>query len=439
MNLTPHVFNRRAAFKAAVLGGLGIAAGASEITGTGSAAGMRVPGTARTGTTSDPVTLEQLQADIENAKARAGVGTSVRWRKGVNSLGQGYEYMVVRAHTGGKVIPGLLSKRYAGNYEKQGTSGANFRPTGETLLTQYEREGGSLISNGSAWSTTTHEMRGAQIKDGVIYHNMKSTSTYPDCAAIGYRSDGSLKSYSALNGDTTASMVADGVIHSWSHGAPVVSGGALTDLSNPIWNLARDAGISARKILGQSATGDIIIINVFGKTGVEGIGFDECGTLAIQEGCHVAHMLDGGGSAQVLVNGVSAAPSSDDGWERAVGDFLILNAPINAEVVTGWVDIPLNSGYTTPTVFRVKMENNTIHLEGRVDGDFTASVVIGTLPHRFRYNGGRSKAFTLAGSTDVTRKLVLNADGTLSVVAGAATPYVFFDHVSFANGTPGAA
>lgn len=297
---------------------------------------------------------ESKTAATEIARHVADTRVTTERKAGTAPSGT-FAYFLTRVHTGGRFIPGLLSKAFAFDYEKAGTSGAAFKPTPEALKDAQRRLGAPLIANGSGFRTETDpnpgEMRGAQIKDGIAYHGLSGIH-WQDFAAIGYRKDGSLKSYSIFDGDSAASMIADGVVHSWSWGPALMVGGVPTMFwADPNWSTMNTTSRSARTILGQTATGDIVLIIVEGVTGTSGITSIEAAELAEDEGLYTAHLLDGGGSAQANAGGLDIVRSSD-ATPRPVADFVIVKATLESNVDTGWIPMPLATGFTGTAEYR---------------------------------------------------------------------------------------
>lgn len=370
---------------------------------------------------------------------RDSVRTSFIQGKGTNLAGVPYAYEVMRIHTNGQFIPGLLGKEFANDYQNQGTTGAAFIPPRVPIDQFYKQKGGGVVANASGWRLTGNigEMRGAQIRNGIIYHDL-SGANYQDCSAIGIRADGRLKAYSTLKGDTAASMVADGVVNSWSWGPAVVDDGEVMPLTDPIWAGAIADGPSARQILGQSQTGDILLITVHGVTGSTGLTITEVGQFAYDLGCYVALVLDGGGSAQTLINGSYSHQSSDVSGFRDVADVIVFNTHVDSAMTTDWLDITLNAGYVkTGSYFRSKLVNGVVHLDGLVQpasGNFgTASVTVGVIAPAHRHYGNTSKQFKCVGNGDGERKVTVDRNGNVQIVGNTLTTpqYICVDQISY--------
>ncbi|PCN47022.1 hypothetical protein Csp2054_14360 [Curtobacterium sp. 'Ferrero'] len=373
----------------------------------------------------------------------------------------GYPYAVTRVQTDGRFIPGLVDKRYGGDFDETNpdSTGTAFIPPGERVDAFARRTGYPIATNASGWNVTSNfgEMRGAQIRNGKIFHDFERTDLSGSPAGIeglGLLPDGRLKCYSALRGDTAASMVAEGVVHSWSYGPNLVVDGVAQDLTQKNWQYFLTE-ISARTIIGQSETGDIILISTVGKTNSVGLTGNDMVALAVAEGCYNASTFDGGGSAQMYVQGLYPIPSSDgatgyDGTvgRRKVGDCFLVNGVLaTAAVDTGWMPLPLRSGfvaYNPDNPPSIRQLNGQIEMRGSiapapVSGSAvpfpTTDSTVADVPPLFRFQGA-AKGFELAGNNDNIRKLGIPSDFSMTVIAGAATPlYVTLDEVKWGADT----
>lgn len=373
----------------------------------------------------------------------------------------GYPYAVTRVRTDGRFIPGLVDKRYGGDFDETNpnSTGTAFLPPGERLDAFARRTGYPVVTNASGWNVTSNfgEMRGAQIRNGKIFHDFEQTNLNGSPAGIegmGLLPDGRLKCYSALRGDTAAKMVAAGVIHSWSYGPNLVVDGVPQDLTQKNWQYFLTE-ISARTIVGQSETGDIILISTVGKTNSVGITGNDMVALAVLEGCYNASTFDGGGSAQMYAGGFYAIPSSDDatGYDktvgrRKVGDCFLVNGVLaTAAVDTGWRPLPLRTGfvaYDANSVPVIRQLNGGIEMRGivkpaPVNGSAvnfpTSDAIVADLPPQFRFNGP-AKGFTGAGNGGNTRKVAINSDFSVTVVGSSNTPtYIALDDVKYGADT----
>lgn len=268
----------------------------------------------------------------------------------------GFTYQTVRVKSGGAPV---VSKAFANDYETAGTTGSSFRPSPrETLASFYARTGADIVINASGWDevTNVNEIRGAQVKDGVAYHDFGAPGNGWGEYAIGFRGDGSAKTYSVNWGDSVASMVEDGVVNSFSFGPCLVRDGVKQTLTG--------TQVSARQAVGVHANGDLIIVTVLGKTDVAGATYPQLADLAFAAGMREAVALDGGGSAQALVNGGWTIPSSDTA-PRPVADALLVNARVAAPEETPWVDLTMLNGFTaSAAVPGVKIKAGVVWYRG---------------------------------------------------------------------------
>lgn len=327
----------------------------------------------------------QSAADASAAAKRAADSVAAARESSASILTKfdqfGNRYEVLRVKMGGQPFSNVFKKQFAGDYEKQGTSGTGFIPPLTSPMDVFTANGYDVVANAGGWRTSGNvgEIVGCQIMDGVIYHDFDSPSDpvlkgQQGLWSMGFRADGFAKMYSVQNGDTAASMLADGVIDSFSFGPHLVVSGVQQDLeSNPALG-SFNTEVSARQILGQSINGDIILITVYGKSGVYGIKGNQCSQLAASEGCHNAIMLDGGGSAQTVVSGDWAHPSSDALLTRPVAGFLSLRTRMANQHDTGWIPLTLNANWTqasdasavSPRTPSIRRRGSKVSVRGRV-------------------------------------------------------------------------
>jgi exopolysaccharide biosynthesis protein len=373
-------------------------------------------------------------------------------------------YAVVEARSGG-FAPGssVIGKRYAYDFDitNPTSTGTAFTPSPEHLDSYANRTGYNVVSNASGWyiyDSNPRMMRGAQIRNSLIYHDFEATNLDNSPAGIeglGLSADGHLRCYSALRGDTAATMVASGVTDSWSYGPNLVVNGVAQDLTTKNWQYFL-TDISARTIIGQRANGDVVIISTVGKTGIRGITGNDMVTLAQSEGLYNASLFDGGGSAQIYAEGFYTIPSSDldgpvsagtDGTfgRRGVGDaFMLKGILTTAPLDTGWRTVTLRSGYTsnggaTP---QVRTLNGTTELRGRVQrtsGNFLSdgsSEFIGDLPQQFGHET-TSKGFLCPGDSANYRKVTIQADRSIQIVGTTinSPAYIVLDGIRWGTQT----
>lgn len=403
------------------------------------------------------------EALIEAAKRFLPIGTDVSGGTGLpprasvtyKRAAAGYYYAVTRVFTDGKFIPGLVDKRYGHDFDVTNptSTGTAFKPVGEWLDAYSRRTGYNIVTNASGWNVTSSfgEMRGVQIRNNKLYHNFERTDLNGSPAgieAIGVLPTGEMRCYSALRGDTGAKMIAAGVVHAWSYGPNLVVNGVKQNLAAKNWQYFLDE-ISCRMIIGQSKTGDIILIATVGKTNKVGLTGNAMVDLAFNEGCYQASTFDGGGSTQMYVDGYYTIPSSDDstGYDstvgrRAVGDVFMVNAQVStAAVDTGWIDIPLRSGFVANVanqVPQIRQQDGLIKLRGQVKqssgANFGADTVyFGDLPPQFRTNTSAVKAYEVVGNGDYVRKTTIQGDFSIGIIGSTVgTPaYVALDTMDY--------
>lgn len=314
----------------------------------------------------------------DTAREAAAINASITARMKPNAklsfgshVGANYELVTVR--TAGVNTQKLLKRYYAYDYETAGTTGSNFKPGVENLTALYARTGKTIILNDSGYNVSS-EVDSIQIKDGVIYHDFMPPGTARGVDCLGFRADGSSKMYSSNRGDTAVSVLADGVVNTLAFGPAYVIDGVKQTLTG--------TELSARQIFGVTATGDLLIVSVMGKTGVSGITYPEAATLAHTLGCVNAIALDGGGSVQVMLNG-HASHNSSDTAPRPVPAFLTIDANVIGEIGTSWDSLPLANDFTAHTYPpEVRKLNGVVSVRGAViNATATTATKAATMPY----------------------------------------------------------
>jgi hypothetical protein len=377
----------------------------------------------------------------------------------------GYNYAVMRAYTGGRFVPGLVSKRYGGDFDATNptSTGSAFIPPGESLPSYARRTGSTVATNASGWNVTNNfgEMRGIQIHNGIMYHDFENTGSGSPAGLEGLAMypNGQLKCVSAFRGDTGAALLAAGVRDTWSYGPNLIVNGVQQDIdSNPSrWKYFAKTyspvEISARTIIGQSQAGDIIIISTVGKTNVVGLTGNDMVTLAASEGMYNASTFDGGGSTQMWTQGIYTIPSSDsssgyDGTvgQRKVGDcFLLTGNLATRSIFTPWIDLTLASGYQAYSgtqVPQIRQIDGVIEFRGAVtpnDGsNFGSSdvTVVNAVPQQFQ-NNQAAKSYLLIGNGDNYRKVVFQSNGSITVIGSpnSSPAYISLDGMRYSVDT----
>lgn len=294
-----------------------------------------------------------------------------------------YRYHVIRVTTGGSFIPGLVEKHYGADYEKTYTTGT-FAPPAESIGTYARRTQAPIVVNADAWSSTNGEITGLQIKDGVLYHDFSTTVKGRD--ALGILADGRFKILEPSLGDTAASALAAGVVDTFTYGPPLVKDGVVRNLTAVMAEWPDMVTLRPRTILGQSSTGDIIMIVVEGDTTESpGIGGQDMAALAFAEGCYQALLVDGGGSSQARVDGGILSQSSD-ATPRPIVSVMAVHAPRADSTVDRTSEfraLALDPAITSAVgKFRVDQSfgGKRLVLWGSFTGVTASGATLGTLP-----------------------------------------------------------
>lgn len=296
--------------------------------------------------------------------------------------------------------------------------------------------GQSVVSNASGW-LAAGGARGMQIWEGVGYNDWYPTGDI-GVECLSQMWDGSFTSHSKFRGDTQSSMILEGVRNTWSFGPAVVRSGLVVDIdSDPArWPFFAATGasavLSARKLVGQTGDGHIVIISVQGASSVSGIVGNAMGQLALSEGCIEAVCLDGGGSSQTVVTGKWVQPSSDATLKRGVADVLSFGqVSLTSGVMDEpWQPLELASGFgvqsgETPEWSRV---DGVLYFRGLVNrtGGFAPSTsypAVVNVPKRFPSLIQRPYNRSLSGHTaDSSVRGLVNPSGGVNLVTGAVAP-----------------
>lgn len=249
------------------------------------------------------VTVALLNATIpEPGKPHADL--SFHWDE---PTGTYYEKIRVNGVHGG-----ILTKHYGEADQPAPASVVRVPPL---FMRQYhDLYGGTVLFNDAGF-TDTYAVRGLQISQGVLIRGFETGGR--GSHAIGFRADGSYGMYSHFDGDTGASVLADGVTETFGFGPFLVRGGVPQYHSgDPLYDFMDiDSG---RQILGVNADGEIVLATVHGKSSRYGVSLDDSADVAIRAGMVDAIMLDGGGSAQTMVRGIPLHASSDQPTDRGI-------------------------------------------------------------------------------------------------------------------------
>lgn len=286
---------------------------------------------------------------------------------------------IVTVH-GALGVPGLVGKTFGRNTGGKGVfTAGGFRPALETPDSVFHRTGADIVINGSGYVVDPTDPRdglieGAQICGGVVYNQFNPPTANRGTDALGFRADGTAKVYSSKLGDTVESMLADGVVDSFSFGPALMIAGVKSNITG--------TGISARQILGTTPDGNIIIVSTAGASNVSGITYPQAADLAQMIGMDNAVGLDGGGSVQTMANGQWVHPSSDSGGPRPVPDFLTIRARVIGETGTSWAPLTPENDFkqhSTPAAVRVR-DGKALLCGAVIHGTATGVVRAAVLP-----------------------------------------------------------
>lgn len=305
---------------------------------------------------------ESPSATLKSARDVVSSGVSPRIvHKFGHTDSTGY-YNFVKMDTMGKFIPGMVGKEFA-------TSPRPALTDFKTVEAASHELGVSLISNGSGWNTTTGEIRGPNIKDGVAYGEL-NTSSIQSQAAIVYCDDGKFRYYEYQDGTRAAHIIADGGLHSWSWGpALVMNGQPFLFETRSHWNTL---GLvkTARVVFGSDIDGNVLLLHIYGATNTYGATPGEARQLALALGFHTGVLLDGGGSATAIWEG-NIYHNSADSTQRPLPEYITLNAPRGSSDDTGSIEVPLAPNFTGS--IRARRCNGVITVEGVAQGPVGAT------------------------------------------------------------------
>lgn len=185
----------------------------------------------------------------------------------------------------------------------------------ERLSTFAERKNAVIAINASGFHPDGR-VKGLQIRNGRVYQGYEDGLRFYETAVI-YR-DGTLDIVEGRNTDPQQ-LVKKGVVHSFHFGPWLVKDSIPRPKGEKISLLTKK---NPRQAIGQKPDGTVVIITVDGRSSrSEGMDIYDLARLFISLGCKVAYNLDGGGSAQTVIDG-KALNHYSDGKERPVPDFL---------------------------------------------------------------------------------------------------------------------
>lgn len=225
-------------------------------------------------------------------------------------------------------------------------------------------------TDGSTWNTANFVRPvGLQIIDGRAIQNFGlggSELTGSDLEALVVNYDGTVVPARASYNRTAQSYVDDGAYFSVGYGPILCENGILRNWQNDVRFSGFATNPAGRTIFGQAANGDFIFILVKGVSGVFGIAGNAMGQLAVQEGCQIAVVLDGGGSTQAMWKGYNVRPSTDPEGSRRVNSMVVITAPETTDYDTDDIAVELNDNVTgammpgKPSAF-LRQVNGRVH------------------------------------------------------------------------------
>lgn len=189
--------------------------------------------------------------------------------------------------------------------------------TGESARSFAIRGMTSFTANASTFDTTTLQLRGMQIQNGVVLQ--ENVNNPSNRYFLGIKGDNTLVAYPPAT--TSVEMLAEGCIHALTGFFPMIQNGSAVDPT--VYN--SDATINPRQAIAQMPNNDIIFFSCEGRNKKDlGMTYADMIRILLAKGVTFAYNLDGGGSSQTLVRGVLLNNPIDDGGktERLVPDFL---------------------------------------------------------------------------------------------------------------------
>ncbi|MBN7755546.1 phosphodiester glycosidase family protein [Nitratireductor aquimarinus] len=333
--------------------------------------------------------------------------------------------------------PFLLNKEFAPNAAPDGV-------VDRVTAREYSKlSGRKVVINADGWRNAdgspgaeklSARPMGLQIANGILYQDWQAAEHRDQ--AIVMMSNGNL--VKALKGSKTgAEWIADGAVWSVSWGVVCVENGAAVNVDGTYVG----TDVSARTVLGQKQSGEIVIVLVEGISGSYGATGTQAGQIAEALGCEIAYICDGGGSSQAWWKNTYAVPSSDTAGnyptERGVPSFLVFDANVGVEEYdSGLIEVPLAAGYSAMGShwgIGLRHKGPQINASVRISGTFTdnSEPQIGqAYPYRYHStfdgltrfvasgNGGRQVG-VYAGSSKEFRAGVHNLGTNPTYVAGS--------------------
>ena len=225
---------------------------------------------------------------------------------------QDLRFYVINVHTDD---PSQLQTAFAGE--------AYTQKTVEATSDIAARHDAVLAINGDYYNYKDNV--GLIIRNGVLYRDKETTR---DLLLV--YEDGTFKGlpagiYEAGTGET---YIADGVVQCFSFGPLLVNNGEITDMPDKYIVSTNDTIREPRTAIGQVDKNHYVIIIADGRRSNwsdKGMTLQEMQQVFLDQGCHVAYNLDGGGSTTLILEGEKINRSSGS-RERDVSDIVYFTA-----------------------------------------------------------------------------------------------------------------
>lgn len=264
----------------------------------------------------DNISDNQARKDIEEIKNDIN-GTDIKiYRARDTEVGTTY-YVAKIPYTNSDGSRNIIKKEYSTNDD---FTDLNY-PANMAL-----KQNALLACNASScvWNenTNSYKITGIQIKDGVALadENLYVASSY---YTLGVKEDGTLSVYP--NTTTSQQLLDDGVVNSFAFTVPVIINGQIATEEMDAY--ANASTLHPRNVIGQDADKNIYILISEGRRPEEaGFTLEQVGNILIRDyNCIIAYNLDGGGSAQLLWDGIMINTPIDETLgtvERKTSDIL---------------------------------------------------------------------------------------------------------------------
>lgn len=284
----------------------------------------------------------------------------------------------------------------------------------ETVDTFYARTKASVISSGSGvrlGGPNEGQNIGLSIFEGQLIKGWDDFDGEDrGRESVVFMRDGSLKIYD----ETTPpeQIIADGGWNSFSWGSAVYRDGQITDFLS---YLRYQSQLSGRQLVGDLFNGDLFLLTFPGKTDVSGANGYHMIDAVAGMGVKNMYVLDGGGSAQLMINGAYVVPSSD-ATPRPISDVLYFYAsPASSIPNPNFTDLPtINSTGTAQYRFDGRSVEVIVSLEGDFIDGVTQIFAAGTIPESARPHANRRGGLGTSGSFPGV--LSVSSDGSGHVI-----------------------